>query len=230
MRQTSRTEGRRTAARALADLILGEMTTSGMIATVPTPMGGDIRKRFGDRGVTPYDPDLVDHPTDLHSGDEPEAADLERAARRGSVGEEQRRPTGEEAPKPPDSGWDYSNWVRKSCPPRGPNPNWCDDARPDYCCGGGRGESCKCPCHTPRGFPHRTGEARTRYRNGDPISLQATGCNGCSPSMINRHLSHETGCPDAFRDYKKECRECGADFFPADRGQTHCDDCSARES
>lgn len=41
---------------------------------------------------------------------------------------------------------------------------------------------------------------RSEYRNGDPISLEFTGCNGCSPSAINGVLCHEHGCPDAWRD------------------------------
>ena len=63
---------------------------------------------------------------------------------------------------------------------------------------------------------------RTNYRNGDPISLIYTGCNGCSPSMVNGHLCHETSCPDSWRDNAMECKECGGDFMPQERGQSFC--------
>ena len=65
---------------------------------------------------------------------------------------------------------------------------------------------------------------RTNYRNGDEITLSC-GCDGCSPSMINGTLCHETGCPDAWRDYSVECFECGCDFQPESRGQRVCPDC-----
>lgn len=41
---------------------------------------------------------------------------------------------------------------------------------------------------------------RTHYLNGDEIGLQHTGCDGCSPSMIQGVLCHETGCPYAWKD------------------------------
>ena len=64
---------------------------------------------------------------------------------------------------------------------------------------------------------------RTHYRNGDEISLN--GCDGCNPSMIQGVLCHELGCPDAWRDTRKECRECGCDFYRTDRWQAQCQDC-----
>ena len=66
---------------------------------------------------------------------------------------------------------------------------------------------------------------RRLYNNGDDISLQATGCDGCSPSKINGVFCHEAGCPDAWRDYMIECRECGCYFWPADNRQIVCDGC-----
>ena len=63
---------------------------------------------------------------------------------------------------------------------------------------------------------------RTSYRNGDPIRL-ACGCDSCNPDMINGSLCHETGCPDAWRDYETECAFCGCDFWPEDSGQLCCD-------
>ncbi len=63
---------------------------------------------------------------------------------------------------------------------------------------------------------------RTHYGNGEEITLQHNGCDGCSPSMINGHLCHEQGCPDAWKDHKAECRECGAGFKPESSGQEFC--------
>ena len=69
---------------------------------------------------------------------------------------------------------------------------------------------------------------RKTYRNGDSIGLQACGCDGCSPSMVNGHLIHEAGCPDAWRDFKRECKWCGSEFYPREAGQRFCDeDCAA---
>ena len=65
---------------------------------------------------------------------------------------------------------------------------------------------------------------RTHYRNGDEITLH--GCDGCSPSMINGVLCHETGCPEAWRDHTVSCFECGCEFRPSERYQRVCDDCS----
>jgi hypothetical protein len=74
---------------------------------------------------------------------------------------------------------------------------------------------------------------RTHYRNGDAIRMQANGCDGCSPSRINGVFCHETGCPDAWRDQKIECAECGAKFYPewrsAWRLNQYCPDCQGRE-
>ena len=66
---------------------------------------------------------------------------------------------------------------------------------------------------------------RTSYRNGDEITLQSCGCDGCAPAMIQGVLCHETGCPDAWRDYTKKCRECGCKFLRTDRWQVECEDC-----
>lgn len=45
---------------------------------------------------------------------------------------------------------------------------------------------------------------RSEYRNGDPITLKHTGCDGCEPLTINSTLCHEIGCPDMWRDYPEE--------------------------
>jgi len=54
---------------------------------------------------------------------------------------------------------------------------------------------------------------RTHYRNGDEITLK-TGCDGCSPSMVNGILCHEHGCPEKWRDTEYECYWCGTDYLP----------------
>lgn len=70
---------------------------------------------------------------------------------------------------------------------------------------------------------------REAYRNGDPITLQWCGCDGCKPSMINGVLCHETSCPEAWRDYAVECFECGCDFYRENRFDRTCPDCVNRE-
>lgn len=64
---------------------------------------------------------------------------------------------------------------------------------------------------------------RKHYNNGDEISL-ACGCDGCSPSRINGVLCHETGCPDAWRDQVRECKNCGSDFSPENKRDEFCSD------
>ena len=70
--------------------------------------------------------------------------------------------------------------------------------------------------------------AREKYNNGDEITLQENGCDGCSPAMINDILCHEHGCPDMWRDYGKECKWCGQTFYPEDKDQQFCEDSCAR--
>lgn len=67
---------------------------------------------------------------------------------------------------------------------------------------------------------------RTTYRNGQDITLRC-GCDGCSPMMINGLLCHEQGCPDAWRDRRRDCNECGCDFFATERHAVVCEDCAA---
>jgi hypothetical protein len=67
---------------------------------------------------------------------------------------------------------------------------------------------------------------RDHYRNGDEISLRECGCDGCSPAVINGVLCHEAGCPESWRDYTKECCECGCEFYADVRWQSICDDCA----
>lgn len=61
---------------------------------------------------------------------------------------------------------------------------------------------------------------RTHYRNGDEITLGS--CDGCTVCRINGVLIHESGCPESWRDYKVECKECGCEFWPDHKGQQFC--------
>jgi hypothetical protein len=66
---------------------------------------------------------------------------------------------------------------------------------------------------------------RTSYRNGNQITLN--NCYGCNPCMINGVLCHETGCPEAWKDHKVDCPECGQAFYPEERQQAYCSPCCA---
>lgn len=67
---------------------------------------------------------------------------------------------------------------------------------------------------------------RLEYANGDRIGMVANGCDGCNPSVINGTLCHESGCPDSWRDYTRDCLECGNEFYPNSRCHSRvCDDC-----
>ena len=48
------------------------------------------------------------------------------------------------------------------------------------------------------------------------------GCNSCNAVMINGVYCHETGCPDAWKDTKKECLWCGERFIREHKEQTTC--------
>jgi hypothetical protein len=50
-------------------------------------------------------------------------------------------------------------------------------------------------------------------------------CASCEALRINGVLCHEAGCPDAWKDYTRECFECGCDFQPSSRHQRTCMDC-----
>lgn len=53
-------------------------------------------------------------------------------------------------------------------------------------------------------------------------------CDSCQLLRINGVICHETGCPEAWRDSVRECRECGCEFKPKDRDQVCCSsDCQA---
>lgn len=52
-------------------------------------------------------------------------------------------------------------------------------------------------------------------------------CHSCQAAAINGIPCHETGCPDAWRDYDRDCRECGCPFRPETSDRAVCDDCIA---
>ena len=49
-------------------------------------------------------------------------------------------------------------------------------------------------------------------------------CNSCDCIFINGVKCHEHGCPDSWKDYKKECKWCGQEFKPDARDQNFCSD------
>ena len=65
----------------------------------------------------------------------------------------------------------------------------------------------------------------TRVRDGKTVKVVC--CESCEPLVIQGLISHEQGCPDAWKDEVRECRWCGTDFVPEERGQRFCDeDCA----
>ena len=51
-------------------------------------------------------------------------------------------------------------------------------------------------------------------------------CNSCEVVVVNNHICHEIGCPDAWQDEIRECKFCGIKFKPEERYQTCCgEDC-----
>ena len=69
---------------------------------------------------------------------------------------------------------------------------------------------------------------RDHYRNGETIHLPG-GCDSCQPCRIQGKLCHEHGCPDAWKDYERECFQCGCEFLPKERHQSLCDGCEEPE-
>jgi len=56
-------------------------------------------------------------------------------------------------------------------------------------------------------------------------------CESCNVLNINGQNCHEIGCPDAYRDYNRECVWCGQEFLPDDPYQIYCsDDCYMAEN
>jgi hypothetical protein len=54
----------------------------------------------------------------------------------------------------------------------------------------------------------------------------AQRCNSCEIVYVNGVRCHEHGCPEAWRDYSRECTWCGTAFTPETRHQKYCsEDC-----
>ncbi len=47
-------------------------------------------------------------------------------------------------------------------------------------------------------------------------------CQSCEVMVINGVLCHETGCPDSWKDYKRECKWCGREFKLKEENQVCC--------
>ena len=51
-------------------------------------------------------------------------------------------------------------------------------------------------------------------------------CNSCDVLVINNHICHEAGCPNAWRDEVRQCKWCGSDFSPDYKwSECCCEDC-----
>lgn len=53
----------------------------------------------------------------------------------------------------------------------------------------------------------------------------ARHCDQCEVLFINGVKCHEHGCPSAYKDEIRECKDCGCDFEPESSRQTFCNDC-----
>ena len=49
-----------------------------------------------------------------------------------------------------------------------------------------------------------------------------TMCDQCEVLTINGVRCHETGCPNAWKDERRECAWCGVEFTPEERHQSCC--------
>jgi hypothetical protein len=47
-------------------------------------------------------------------------------------------------------------------------------------------------------------------------------CHSCEMLRINGTVTHETGCPDAWRDEVRKCAWCGQKFLPENKYQKAC--------
>lgn len=46
------------------------------------------------------------------------------------------------------------------------------------------------------------------------VDGRETECESCNATMINGVFCHETGCPDAWKNHKYSCKNCGCEFTP----------------
>lgn len=54
-------------------------------------------------------------------------------------------------------------------------------------------------------------------------------CDSCEVLYINGVKTHEHGCPNAWKDYNKECRICRENFKPKFKAQEYCYDCGMED-
>jgi hypothetical protein len=47
-------------------------------------------------------------------------------------------------------------------------------------------------------------------------------CQSCEVVRVNGVVCHEIGCPDAWQDEVRECKECGSEFKPESKNQIFC--------
>lgn len=50
-------------------------------------------------------------------------------------------------------------------------------------------------------------------------------CDQCEVLVVSGVRCHEQGCPDAWKDETRECKECGTKFKPTTRWDRHCSPC-----
>lgn len=55
-------------------------------------------------------------------------------------------------------------------------------------------------------------------------------CNSCEMLAINNVPCHEQGCPEAWKTSTVECKWCGFEFTPEERGQVYCEDSCANSA
>lgn len=48
-------------------------------------------------------------------------------------------------------------------------------------------------------------------------------CEQCQLISIQGVVCHESGCPDAWKDEIRECKECGVEFEPESQHDAFCD-------
>ncbi len=47
-------------------------------------------------------------------------------------------------------------------------------------------------------------------------------CSSCEVLNLNGLNCHEVGCPEAWKDYKRECKWCGQLFTPEEKWDNYC--------
>src|SRR4030042_5801297 len=47
-------------------------------------------------------------------------------------------------------------------------------------------------------------------------------CHSCNLLRINGIVTHEIGCPNAWQDEVRKCKECGSSFIPQESHQNCC--------